>query len=472
MVASINKLKFQKTIKNQVSISGIGLHTGTSATISLKPAIEDHGIKFKRIDLKADSVVEAIVDNVIDVTRGTTIGNDQFTVHTIEHLMAAISGLHIDNLLIEIDNVEVPILDGSAKEFVDLLIKAKIVEQDSHRVELVIDETITYSNPKSGIDIHVVPSDKFRINYMMDYKHPSIGTQYTSYYSIIDEFINNVAPARTFCLLSEVDNLIKCGLIKGGGLDNSLVFIDKEFNDDDIAKLSEKFPFKLNKNNTDVLLNETSLRYYNEPVRHKLLDLIGDLSLLGIPIKGHVVAARSGHASNIEFIKNIKRKYFKKGIGSNMKKSKGKLSFNINEVLNILPHRYPFLLIDKILELDLEKEVVALKNVTINEPFFQGHFSSQPVMPGVLLIEAMAQAGGFLVLNTIPNPETKLMYISAIEETRFKKVVTPGDQLIINAKLVKFKLNTCKISAQIMVDNDVIAKSTFLASVVNRDISL
>ena len=472
MVTSLNKLKFQKTIKNQVSISGIGLHTGVSTTISLKPAPEHHGIKFARIDLKEKPIVEAIVENVIDVTRGTTIGTDQFKVHTIEHLMAAISGLHIDNLLIEIDNVEVPILDGSAKGFVDLLIKAKITEQNSHRVELVIDETITYSNTKSGIDIHVVPSDKFRINYMMDYKHPSIGTQYTSYYSIIDEFINNVAPARTFCLLSEVDNLIKCGLIKGGGLDNSLVFIDKEFNDNDIAKLSEKFPFNLNKNNSDVLLNETSLRYYNEPVRHKLLDLIGDLSLLGVPIKGHVVAARSGHASNIEFIKNIKRKYFKKGSGNNMKKRKGKLSFNINEVLNILPHRYPFLLIDKILELDPAKEVVALKNVTINEPFFQGHFANQPVMPGVLLIEAMAQAGGFLVLNTIPNPEAKLMYISAIEETRFKKVVAPGDQLVINAKLVKFKLNTCKISAQIMVNNDVIAKSTFLASVVNRDISL
>ena len=472
MVASINKLKFQKTIKNKISISGVGLHTGVSTTITLKPAPENHGIKFKRIGIKRNFNIEAIVDNVIDVTRGTTIGNDYFKIHTIEHLMAAISGLHIDNLLIEIDNIEVPILDGSAKPFVELLLKAKIAEQHSHRVELVIDETITYSNSKHGIDIHIVPSDKFRINYMMDYKHPSIGTQYTSYYSIIDEFINNVAPARTFCLLSEVDNLIDCGLIKGGDLDNALVFIDKKLGQNDISRLSKKFPFTLDKKDDDILLNDTELRYYNEPVRHKLLDLIGDLALLGVPIKGHVVAARSGHASNIEFIKNIKRKYFKKGVGDKMKKDKGKLSFNMNEVLNILPHRYPFLLIDKILELDPGKEVRALKNVTINEPFFQGHFDKQPVMPGVLLIEVMAQAGGFLVLNTIPSPETKFMFLSAIQDTRFKKVVTPGDQLVIDAELKKFKLNTCKISAKIRVNKDIIAESTFLASVVNRDTKL
>ena len=472
MVTSTNKLKFQKTIKDKISISGIGLHTGVSSTITLKPAPENHGIKFKRIDLKGKSVIEGVVENVIDVTRGTTIGNNKFEIHTIEHLMAAISGLHIDNLLIEINNIEVPIMDGSAKPFVDLLIKAKIKEQNSHRVELVIDETITYSDSKNGIDIHVVPSDKFRINYMMDYKHPSIGTQYTSYYSIIEEFIKNVAPARTFCLLSEVNNLIECGLIKGGNLDNSLVFIDKIFNKTEIKELNKKFPFKLNLNNKNTLLNDTDLRYYNEPVRHKLLDLLGDLSLLGIPIKGHVVAARSGHASNIEFIKNIKRKYFKKGIGEKMTKKDSKLSFNIGEVLNILPHRYPFLLIDKILDLKPAKKVKALKNVTINEPFFQGHFTNQPVMPGVLLVEAMAQAGGFLVLNTIPSPETKLMYISAIENTRFKRIVTPGDQLIINAELKKFKLNTCKISAQILVNKDIVAESTFLASVVNRDISL
>tara|TARA_X000001036_G_scaffold119027_1_gene112496 strand:+ start:154 stop:1569 length:1416 start_codon:yes stop_codon:yes gene_type:complete len=471
LVTSLNKLKFQQTINEEFSISGIGLHTGTTSTLKVKPAPANHGIKFKRIDLKKSRSIEASVLNVIDVTRGTTIGVDGIEIHTIEHLLAAIHGLNIDNLLIEIDNIEVPILDGSAKEYVDLFIKSGFKEQDEHRLELVIDETITYSNPKSGVDIHIVPSDKFRITFMMDYKHQSLGTQYTSYYSIREEFINNVAPARTFCLLSEVNNLLDCDLIKGGSLDNSLVFIDKELRKEEFERIKKKININSKLiNSSNGLLNDTELRYYNEPVRHKLLDLIGDLKLLGMPIKGHVIAARSGHFANIELVKNIKRKYFNKGADNNMGSKKQKISFDIREVLNILPHRYPFLLIDKINNLNPGKEVDAIKNVTFNEPFFQGHFSGQPVMPGVLLIESMAQAGGFLVLNTIPSPDSKLMYISAIESTRFKKVVVPGDQLKITARLLKFKLNTCKIEATIHVEGELVAESTFLASVVSRSV--
>ena len=471
MVTSLNKLKFQQTINEEFSISGIGLHTGTTSTLKVKPAPANHGIRFKRIDLKKTRSIEASVLNVIDVTRGTTIGVDGIEIHTIEHLLAAIHGLNIDNLLIEIDNIEVPILDGSAKEYVDLFIKSGFKEQDEHRLELVIDETITYSNPKSGVDIHIVPSDKFRITFMMDYKHQSLGTQYTSYYSIREEFINNVAPARTFCLLSEVNNLLDCDLIKGGSLDNSLVFIDKELRKEEFERIKKKININSKLiNSSNGLLNDTELRYYNEPVRHKLLDLIGDLKLLGMPIKGHVIAARSGHFANIELVKNIKRKYFNKGADNNMGSKKQKISFDIREVLNILPHRYPFLLIDKINNLKPGKEVDAIKNVTFNEPFFQGHFSGQPVMPGVLLIESMAQAGGFLVLNTIPSPDSKLMYISAIESTRFKKVVVPGDQLKITARLLKFKLNTCKIEATIHVEGELVAESTFLASVVSRSV--
>jgi len=471
LVTSLNKLKFQQTINKEFSISGIGLHTGEKSNLTIKPAPANHGIKFQRVDLKKSPIIEASVLNVVDVTRCTTIGVDGVEVHTIEHLLAAIHGLNIDNLLIEIDNIEVPILDGSAKEFVESFISAGFKEQDEHRLELVIDETITYSNPKSGVDIHIVPSDKFRITFMMDYKHQSLGTQYTSYYSIREEFINNVAPARTFCLLSEVNSLLSCDLIKGGSLDNSLVFIDKELSKDELDKIKDKINIDSSSfNSSNGLLNDTDLRYYNEPVRHKLLDLIGDLRLLGMPIKGHVIAARSGHFANIELVKNIKKKYFNKGVDKSMTPKKQKISFDIREVLNILPHRYPFLLIDKINNLDSGKEVNAIKNVTFNEPFFQGHFSGQPVMPGVLLIESMAQAGGFLVLNTIPNPESKLMYISAIEHTRFKKIVVPGDQLKITARLLKFKLNTCKIEAEIHVEDELVAESTFLASVVNRSI--
>ena len=471
MVTSLNKLKFQKTINKEFIISGIGLHTGVTSTVTIKPAPTNHGIKFKRIDVTKSPYIEASVLNVIDTTRGTTIGKDGIDIHTIEHLLAAIHGLNIDNLLIEIDNIEVPILDGSAKGYVDSFIKSGFKEQDEHRLELVIDETITYSNQKSGVDIHIVPSDKFRITFMMDYKHQSLGTQYTSYYSIREEFINNVAPARTFCLLSEVNNLLECDLIKGGSLENSLVFIDKDLSKDELEKIKKRIKVNSDSfNSSNGLLNETELRYYNEPVRHKLLDLIGDLKLLGMPIRGHVIAARSGHFANIELVKNIKKRYLNKGADKNMTSKKQKISFDIREVLNILPHRYPFLLIDRINNLDPGKEVKAIKNVTFNEPFFQGHFSGQPVMPGVLLIESMAQAGGFLVLNTIPNPESKLMYISAIEHTRFKKVVVPGDQLKITARLIKFKLNTCKIEATIHVENELVAESIFLASVVNRSV--
>jgi len=471
MVTSVNKLKFQQTIKDQFSISGVGLHTGQECKVTFKPAPSNFGIKFKRIDIDDKPVIDAHIDNVIDTTRGTTIGNNLFQIHTVEHLLAAVSGLKIDNLLIEMNNVEVPILDGSAKPFVDLFIKSGFEELNSHRIELIIDEPIIYSNPKSGIDIHIVPSDKFRITFMMDYKHPSLGTQYTSYYSIRDKFINDVAPARTFCLLSEVNNLLDLGIIKGGSLDNSLVFSDTTLNDKQVGQIEASL--NINKDDISIssgdLINDTELRFYNEPVRHKLLDLIGDLSLIGLPIKGHVIAARSGHHANVEFAKKISKSYFKKGVNHKMTTNNEKISFDIKEVLNILPHRYPFLLIDRIENLNPGKEVDALKNVTINEPFFQGHFPGQPVMPGVLLIESMAQAGGFLVLNSIPNPESKLIYISGIDDTRFKQIVVPGDQLAIKAKLLKFKLNTCKIASEIYVNKKLVAQSTFMASVVNRD---
>ena len=470
MVTSINKLKFQQTIKNKTSVSGIGLHTGEKCNLTFKPAPSNFGIKFKRVDIKGCPEIEAHIDNVIDATRGTTIGNNIFEVHTIEHVLAAASGLKIDNLLIEIDNIELPILDGSSKPFVDLFVESGFEELDSHRVELIIDEPIIYSNAKAGIDIHVVPSDKFRITFMMDYKHPSLGTQYTSYYSTRDKFINEVAPARTFCLLSEVNNLLDLGLIKGGSLENSLVFSDTILDADQREQIVNLLGIEEdNMLASGDLINNTKLRFYNEPVRHKLLDLIGDLSLLGFPIRGHIIAARSGHYTNIEFAKKLSKSYFKKGTNYKMSTKKKKISFDIKEVLNILPHRYPFLLIDRINNLDPGKEVDALKNVTFNEPFFQGHFSGQPIMPGVLLIESMAQAGGFLVLNSIPNPESKLIYISGIDDTRFKKVVVPGDQLNIKAKLLKFKLNTCKISAEIYVNKELVAQSIFMASVVNRD---
>ena len=468
MTTRFDKLKFQNTINSPTKLSGPGLHTGNTCNLTIKPSEAGTGIIFKRVDLKNNPEVEALIDNVFDVTRSTSLKKGKVEIHTIEHILAALYGLGIDNALIELDSAEPPILDGSSKPYVDAIIKSGILEQDAYRSELVIEETITYSNQSSGVDIHVVPSDKFRITYMMDYRHKELGTQYTSYYSVKDEFINNVSPARTFVLISEVIELLDLGLIKGANFDNGILFLDKKLTKKEIKFVNDKLKLddRINLENPEKYKN--NLRFYNEPVRHKLLDLIGDLSLLGMPIRGHVIAARSGHAANIELVKKIRKKYMAKMVVDSTKKTNKKLHFNIQEILNLVPHRYPFLLIDRILELDPEKEVSAIKNVTSNEQFFQGHFPDYPIMPGVLLIEAMAQAGCFLILHSIPNPRTKLILISAIVSARFKKAVTPGDQLIIKAKLIKLKLGTCKISAVIYVNDEIVSESVFLASIVNR----
>ena len=459
----------QQTINNQVTIKGIGLHTGVKTTATFKPAEENTGIRFKRLDLNDCPEIIADIDHVVDISRGTTIGQNDFRIHTVEHILAAVFGLGIDNILIELTEKEPPVMDGSCKPFVDILLQAGIKKQNSSRNELIIDKTITYNDPNREVDIHILPSDKFRITFMTDYRVTSLGTQYTAMYSLENDFIDQFAPSRTFCLFSEIIELNKRGLIKGGSLNNAIVFVDRKIKKDEINKLKILFntdkEIKIGKNG---ILNGTKLRFENEPVRHKLLDLIGDIALLGIPIRGHIIAARSGHASNVELVKKIKKTYATKLLLRNKERASTKICFDINSIMQILPHRYPFLLIDKIIDLKPGKIVTAIKNVSINEPFFQGHFPSQPVMPGVLILEAMAQAGGFLVLNTIENPESKLMYISAIENTRFKKVVVPGDQLKITARLLKFKLNTCKIEATVHVENELVAESTFLASVVSR----
>ena len=462
-----HKQKKQKTIKNIVSIKGVGLHTGVETVATFKPAKEDFGIRFKRLDLKNCPEIIANIDHVVDISRGTTIGKNDFQVHTVEHILSAVFGLQIDNILIELTEKEPPAVDGSARPFVDILLKAKIQEQDAIRNELIIDKTITYTNSKKNIDIHILPSDKFRITFMTDYNVSSLGTQYTSMYSLENDFINDFSPARTFCFFSEIIDLNKKGLIKGGNLDNSIVFIDKEINKDEIDHLKKIFnsnkEISVGKNG---ILNDTKLRFKNEPVRHKVLDLIGDIALLGMPIQGHIIAARSGHAANIELVKNIKNKYVQK---ISILNKTSKIDFDIDSIMKILPHRYPFLLIDRIVALQPGKVVHAIKNVTINEPFFQGHFPGQPVMPGVLILESMAQAGGFLVLNSIKNPEKKLMYFTGINKSRFKKTVVPGDQVFFEIKLDKFKLGTCKIHGVATVDGNQVAECEMLASVVERN---
>ncbi len=469
MPQSYRHSKYQSTIKCEVSISGIGLHTGIESTVIFKPAPANTGIRFKRNDLEDCPEVLADIDHVIDISRGTTIGQNGNRIHTVEHVLAAVVGLQIDNILIELTAKEPPVMDGSCKPFVDILLDAGIEVQSAQRDELVIDRTITYSDPDRGVDIHVLPSDCFRITFMTDYKFPALGTQYTAMYSLEHDFVDRISPARTFCFLSEIRELKEAGLIKGGSVDNALVFIDKEVEKNEIKDLRKLFGIKSDVfSGENGILNGVKLRYSNEPVRHKVLDLIGDLALLGMPIRGHVIAARSGHAANVELVKSIKKTYAKKLEIKRLSRASATAKFDIYSILQIMPHRYPFLLIDRVLDVDPGKVVHAIKNVTINEPFFQGHFPGQPVMPGVLILEAMAQAGGFLILNSISNPDTKLMYFSGISNSKFRKTVVPGDQVTFEVKLLKFRMGTCKIAGTATVDGHLVAEAEMMASVVDR----
>ncbi len=459
----------KRTVAREISFAGIGLHTGEKCTITFKPTDPDHGIKFLRTDIDGAQAVPADIDHVIDIERGTTIGIGEATVHTVEHVLAALTGLGIDNVLIELDGPEPPVGDGSAMPFVEKLLKAGIHEFEIDKEFLEIDTPMSYSEPERKVDIVVTPSDDFRITFLIDYANPALGTQYTSLVNLEQEFVEEFAPARTFCFLSEVEMLKNQGLIKGGGTDNAIVISDAKNGDDEIKRIKDALNIKgevfVGKTG---IINDVELRFYNEPVRHKALDLIGDLTLIGVPIKGHVLAARSGHKANVALVKKLRSLYQKKQIVSRFQTRKTEALLDINGIMKILPHRYPFLLIDRILDIEPEKKVVAIKNVTINEPFFNGHFPGHPIMPGVMIVEAMAQAGGLLLLNTIGDPETKLAYFMSMDHVKFRKPVVPGDQIRFEVEMVDFRRNTCRIQAKAYVDNALVTEATFMAAVVDR----
>lgn len=460
----------QQTIKKKCSASGIGLHTGCNATLTFRPAAPGSGIRFVRTDLEGTPEIPADVDHVVGLDRGTTLQKGEAKVHTVEHVMAAVAGLQIDNLIVELDNIEPPVFDGSTRPFVDILLEGETCKQEQPKEFFEIDTHLAYSEPERGVDIVVVPSDQFRITFMVDYKNPALGTQYTSLVSLEDEFVEEFAPARTFCFLSEVEALKGLGLIKGGGLDTAIVICDHDFGQPEVERIKKLFDLK-----TDVTIGETGiindipLRFYNEPVRHKAVDLLGDLALIGAPIKGHVLAARSGHAANVALARKMRTLYKKRQISKRYDvKRAGDYILDINAILKLMPHRYPFLLIDRIIDIVPDKSVTALKNVTINEPFFQGHFPGHPIMPGVLIVEAMAQAGGFLLLNTVEEPETKVVYFMGIDGVRFRKPVLPGDQLRFELKMISFRRSTCKMSGEAYVGDTLVCQAEMLAAVVDK----
>lgn len=460
----------QRTIRNSVSCTGIGLHTGVESKITFKPAPENFGIRFIRTDIGGCPEIKADIQHVVDISRGTTIEKDGIRVNTVEHVLAAVTGSRIDNICIELTSQEPPVMDGSAIDFVKALQDAGIEDQEAIREILEIETAIAYSDPQRGVDIHVVPSDQFRVTFMIDYKIPFLGTQYTSVYNIGDTFATEIAPARTFCFLSEIEHLKESGLIKGGNLDNAVVIIDKKIDKTETGRLKALFNIEQDlAMGANGILNGKKLRFHNEPVRHKALDLIGDLALLGIPIKGHVIAARSGHAANVELVKLIRKEYEKKIIQQKyQKRPTTDYLLDINAILALMPHRYPFVLIDRIIDMTPGIKLTAVKNVSINEPFFQGHFPNQPVMPGVLILEAMAQAGAFLVLNSVKDPLTKNMFFSAIERARFRRIVIPGDQVRLEMVLVKMKLGAIRLDGKAYVGDTLVAEGLLMANIVNR----
>ncbi len=461
----------QRTIKQPISLSGVGLHTGSISTMTFRPAPENSGVRFRRIDMGGTPEIPADVDHVVDISRGTTIGIGEARVHTIEHVMAALVGLQIDNVLIDIDANEPPIGDGSSKPYVDALISAEFEKQDAPKDYLIIDQTVTYHNEEKKVDIVALPLDDYRLTVMVDYFNPALGSQHTGLFNLEKEFVTEFAPCRTFCFLHEVEMLHSQGLIKGGNLDNAIVIVDRDLPDDEIRRISGKLGISESVIlGTNGVLNNKSLRFRNEPARHKLLDLMGDLALIGVPLKAQILAARPGHASNIEFARQIRKLYQqKKLIRKYQHERKEGVVFDINAIKKILPHRYPFLLVDKITDFKMDESVVGVKNVTTNEPFFEGHFPGQPVMPGVLIIEAMAQTGGILLLNGVENPGDKLVFFMSINNAKFRKPVVPGDQLVFELKMVNRKSKICVMAGKAFVDGVLVAEAELMASIIDRN---
>ncbi len=461
----------QRTLKQPGSISGVGLHTGSLTTMTFRPAPEDTGIRFRRIDMGGAPEIPADVDHVVDISRGTTIGIGDARVHTIEHVMAALVGLEVDNCIIDLDANEPPIGDGSAKPYVDVLLHSGFEKQNAPKDYLIIDQTVTYHNEAKGVDIVALPLDDYRITVMVDYNNPALGSQHTGLFNLEKEFVTEFAPTRTFCFLHEVEELHSAGLIKGGNLDNAIVIVDRELDDDEIRRMSSKLGIThaviLGTKGT---LDDRPLRFKNEPARHKLLDLMGDLALIGVPLKAQILAARPGHASNIEFARLIRKLYQqKKLIRKYQHERKEGVVFDINAIQKILPHRYPFLLIDKIIDFKIDESVVGVKNVTSNEPFFQGHFPGHPVMPGVLIIEGMAQTGGVLLLNGVENPGDKLVFFMSINNAKFRRPVVPGDQLVFELKMTTRKSRICTMSGKAYVDGSLVAEAELMASIIDRN---
>jgi UDP-3-O-[3-hydroxymyristoyl] N-acetylglucosamine deacetylase/3-hydroxyacyl-[acyl-carrier-protein] dehydratase len=459
---------FQHTLASEAKISGVGIHTGQTVDMTLKPSEPNTGIVFKRIDLPNSPTVKADVDNVVDTTRSTIIEANGARVGTIEHLMAALAGNMVDNVLIEINGNEVPILDGSSQPFVQVIRQAGVKQQDAPKVYYTLQHNISFSDDKKKVEMVALPYNEFRINTLIDFNSPVLGTQHASLKNL-SEFDEQIAPCRTFCFFHELEYLLDNNLIKGGDINNAIVVVDKPVSEEDVKRIAKVFKKENVKVSEGGLLNNLDLRFPNEPARHKLLDVIGDLALVGFPFKAHIIANRPGHSSNIEFARKIKehiKKYKHRQQFPQYDPSKPPL-YDIHAIEKKLPHRYPFLLIDKVIELN-EKYVVAVKNVTYNEPYFQGHFPGNCVMPGVLQVEALAQTGGILTIPDDPDNDYDTYFLK-IDSCKFKQKVVPGDTLLLKMELLNpVRRGICEMKGTIFVGDKIAAEAEMVAQIVKK----
>lgn len=459
----------QTTIKTPASIQGVGLHTGKSVTLTFKPAPANHGFRFQRIDLPEQPVIPADVKLVVSTNRGTSLRQGDAQVSTVEHVLSALTGLGIDNVLMEIDGPEMPIMDGTSMPFVDILEKAGREDLDADREYFVVSEPISYKDEITGTELLALPADAFEATVMIDFNSKVLGPQFASLHHM-NEYVREIAPCRTFVFVHELEKLLEMGLIKGGDLDNAIVIADRKMDQEELDALARKMGKKSIQIDSEGVVNTVKLHFQNEPARHKLLDVIGDLALIGMPIRGKIVATKPGHTANVEFAR-ILRKYLtdkRRLLGIPKYDPEKEPVYDINQVTKMLPHRHPFLMVDKIIEID-SNHVVGVKNVTINEAFFQGHFPDNPVMPGVLQIEAMAQTGGILALHNVPDPGNWDTYFLKIDNAKFKAKVLPGDTLIIKMELLEpIRRGIVHMQGTVYVGNKLVSEGDLTAQIVRR----
>ncbi|KAF2326760.1 bifunctional UDP-3-O-[3-hydroxymyristoyl] N-acetylglucosamine deacetylase/3-hydroxyacyl-ACP dehydratase [Flavobacterium ginsenosidimutans] len=458
----------QKTIKNEISLTGVGLHTGKEVTMTFKPAPVNNGFTFVRVDLQGQPVIEADANYVVNTQRGTNLEKLGVKIQTPEHVLAAVVGCDLDNIIIELNASELPIMDGSSKYFVEAIEKAGIEEQDASRNVYVVKEVISFTDEATGSEILVMPSDEYQVTTMVDFGTKVLGTQNATLKSLSD-FKQEIASSRTFSFLHELESLLEHGLIKGGDLNNAIVYVDKEISESTMANLKKAFGKDEISVKPNGVLDNLTLHYPNEAARHKLLDVIGDLSLIGVRIQGKIIANKPGHFVNTQFAKKLAKiiKIEQRNHVPTYDLHQEPL-MDIHKIMSMLPHRPPFLLIDRIIEMS-DRHVVGLKNVTMNENFFVGHFPEAPVMPGVLIVEAMAQTGGILVLSTVPDPENYLTYFMKIDNVKFKHKVLPGDTLIFKCELISpIRRGICHMQANAYANGKLVTEAELMAQIARK----